>query len=542
MENFIKTFIKEDLENKRYAKIITRFPPEPNGYLHIGHARAIITDFELAKDFHGDTNLRYDDTNPSKEDKIYVDNILKDIKWLGYNPKNVFFASNYFDYMYEKALLLIHKGLAYVDHQSAEEISKTRGNLTQPGTPSVYRNRSIKENLDLFAKMTSGFYNEGDCVLRAKIDMASPNINLRDPAIYRIIKKEHHNTGWKWVVYPMYDFAHPLEDAYEGISHSLCSLEFEDHRPLYEWVINNCETIAQPRQIEFGRLSIENTIMSKRYLLELVNSKKVSGWDDPRLPTLAGMRRRGYTPQSIKKFILSTGLSKINSIVPQAQLYSCLRDDLVLKAPRLMAVTKPLKVTITNYSKTELESYEVPINQDNLKLGNKLVYFGPTIYIESEDFSEIKPDKKFKRLSLNNEVRLLGIGYFIRAHSVIKNEEGQVVEVLATYDPLTKSGLNFNDRKPDGTISFLCADKMRRAEFRIYDDLLDPTIESDNILAKFNVNSLLVYQGFIEESTKQYRIHNKYQIIRNGYYSVDDDSKPSLIVLNNIVPLKSSYK
>jgi glutaminyl-tRNA synthetase len=420
--NFIKTIIEADLASGKHSEIITRFPPEPNGFLHIGHARAIITDFESASAYGGYTNLRYDDTNPEKEDDIYVKAILHDIRWLGYEPKNVYFASDYFEEMFERAVLLIKKGLAYVDHSTAEEISKDRGNINTPGKHSKYRDRSVEENLDLFYQMRAGKFNEGECVLRAKIDMASPNMNLRDPALYRIIYAEHHNTGNKWCIYPMYDYAHPLEDAIEGITHSLCSLEFEDHRPLYDWVVRETEMPKIPRQIEFGRLSIENTVMSKRFLRELVEKGKVTGWDDPRMPTLSGLRRRGYTPESIKKFILSTGLSKVNSTAGNDMLEAALRDDLAEKAFRTMAVINPLKVTLTNYEEGKIEYFDVPFHPEKPELGSRQIPFGKTLYIEADDFVVTKPNNKYKRLALGEEVRLF-YSYFIKAHDVVYDHE-----------------------------------------------------------------------------------------------------------------------
>jgi len=543
MQNFIRTIIEEDIQSKKHDQIITRFPPEPNGFLHIGHARAIVTNFELAKLFKGHTNLRFDDTNPSKEDDIYVRGIIRDVKWLGYKPHQTLFASDYFDYMFEKALLLIKKGLAYVDKQNAEEISLTRGDLVNKGIESPYRNTSISENIALFLGMKEGLYKDGEMVLRAKIDMSHPNMNMRDPVIYRILKEKHHRTLDKWVIYPMYDYAHPLEDAYEGITHSLCSLEFEDHRILYDWVVDNCETEHKPRQIEFGRLAIENTIMSKRYLLKLVESKKVDGWNDPRMPTLSGLKRRGFTPRSIRNFIVSTGLSKINSTMSSEMLDSFLREDLVKRVPRLSAVMNPLHLEITNYNLIP-EANEVFLNPDNEKLGKREVFFGRDLYIEQDDFCEVKPDKKYKRLSLGNEVRLMGVGYFIKANKVIKDDAGRIIKVLCTYDPLTKTGLNFNERKPDGTISFVEKNHMLEAEFRIYGSLIDPEIKSNNVLECFNTKSLLIYNGYIEKFDKLTTNGFKMQLLRNGYYCVDTtySRKNRKIVLNQITLLKSSYK
>jgi glutaminyl-tRNA synthetase len=534
MENFIKNFILEDIEKDGLQEIITRFPPEPNGYLHIGHARAIITDFELAKDFHGKTNLRFDDTNPSKEDQVFVDHIIEDLRWLGYEPSNIYYASAYFDYMYEKALLLINKGLAYVDDFSAQEINQTRGNLQTPGTESPSRNRSIAENLALFTRMTNGEFANGEKVLRAKIDMASPNLNMRDPVIYRILHEGHHQTKDKWCIYPMYDFAHPLEDAYELITHSLCSLEFEDHRPLYEWVIKNCETIGKPRQIEFGRLSLEQTLMSKRHLKALVDAGLVTGWDDPRLPTLAGLRRKGYTANAIKNFILSTGLSKVNSTMSLGMLEASLRDDLVNQVPRYNGVLKPLKVYITNYTKQRQESYTVPLNGDNLELGTKKVHFGPVIYLDQDDFSEVKPDNKYKRLSLGGEVRLLGIGYFIRCNQIIRDQEGNIIALECTYDPLTKSGKNFKDRKPDGTLSYVCEGWSTPCTFRQFGPLIQAGASLDDILAAFNPDSLTQYDGLIEKFGKT---TTHFQLVRYGYYHVESYQP---LICNEAVALKAS--
>jgi glutaminyl-tRNA synthetase len=537
--NFIKTIIEADLASGKHNEIVTRFPPEPNGFLHIGHARAIITDFESASAYGGYTNLRYDDTNPEKEDDIYVKAILHDIRWLGYEPKNVYFASDYFEEMFERAVLLIKKGLAYVDHSSAEEISRDRGNINTPGKLSKYRDRSVEENLSLFYQMRDGKFNEGECVLRAKIDMASPNMNMRDPALYRIIYAEHHNTGNKWCIYPMYDYAHPLEDAIEGITHSLCSLEFEDHRPLYDWVVRETEMPKIPRQIEFGRLSIENTIMSKRYLRELVERGKVIGWDDPRMPTLSGLRRRGYTPASIRNFIVSTGLSKVNSTAGNDMLEAALRDDLADKAQRTMAVIHPLLVTITNYEEGKIEYFDVPYHPEKPELGSRQIPFGKKLYIEADDFVVTKPNNKYKRLALGEEVRLF-YSYFIKAHDVVYDNDGNVIEVLATYDPATRSGSGFNERKPNGTIHFVEATHAVPALFNFFGPMIIGD-DSMDLLDRFNDDSWTIKQGFVEDAMKNVKVQDKFQFIRNGYFNTDEP-KDGKLNFNEIVPLKSSYK
>jgi len=537
--NFIKTIMENDLESGKHDKIITRFPPEPNGFLHIGHARAIVTNFELARVFNGRTNLRYDDTNPSKEDQVYVDAIERDIRWLGYNPAAIYFASDYFGEMFERAKLLIKKGLAYVDDQTAEEISQTRGDIVTPGIPSPYRDRTPEENLKLFEEMQAGKYPEGSKVLRAKIDMASPNMNMRDPVIYRINFTPHHNTKDQWKVYPMYDFAHPIEDAIEGITHSLCSLEFEDHRPLYDWVVRETEMPKVPRQIEFGRLGIQNTVMSKRYLKQLVDAGLVTGWDDPRMPTLSGLRKKGYTKEAIREFILATGLAKVNSEVELDMLESFVRDDLNKRAKRAFAVVEPLKVTITNYPEDKVEYFEVPFHPDLPSLGLRRIAFSKHLYIEQDDFEEIKPDNKYRRLSLGGEVRLFHT-YFIKANEVVKDKAGNVIEVLATYDPQTLSGSGFKDRKPDGTIHFVEATTAIPATFNFYGQLL----KEDDALPleeRFNKDSHQVKKGFVESSLKDVAHEEKFQFVRDGYFNCyyDGDDK---YVFNEIVALKKSYK
>lgn len=536
--NFIKTIMEEDLKSGKHTEIITRFPPEPNGFLHIGHARAIITNFELAKLYDGKTNLRFDDTNPEKEEDKYVKAIIEDVKWLGYQPNDILYASDYFTEMYERAIILIKKGLAFVDDLSAEQIAEYRGSITEPGKESPYRNRSIEENLKLFEEMAKGVYQEGEKVLRAKIDMKSPNMNMRDPVLYRISYAEHHNTGKKWCIYPMYDYAHPLEDAIENITHSLCSLEFEDHRPLYDWVVRETEIPSTPRQIEFGRLGIENTVMSKRYLKHLVDSQLVTGWDDPRMPTLSGVRRRGYTPEAIRNFVLSTGLSKVNSVVSKDMLEAAIRDNLQEVAKRAMAVINPLKVTITNYPEDKIEYMTVPYHPEK-DLGERTLAFGRHIFIEKEDFEEVKPNKKYKRLSLGEEVRLFN-AYFIKAEKVIKDDEGNIIEVLATYDPETKSGSGFDARKPNGTIHFVEETSAIKAQFNFFEDLLDND-DKKTLDERFNHHSWIKKEGFVESSLKDVKDLEKFQFLRLGYFNVDQKEGVKMN-FNEIVPLKSSYQ
>ena len=539
--NFIKTIMKEELDNGVVDHILTRFPPEPNAYLHIGHARAIIMNFELAKCFDGATNLRFDDTNPSKEDTEYIEAIKKDIAWLGYTPKSIHYGSEYFERTYEKAKLLIKKGLAFVDDLTQEQLSEYRGSINEPGKPSPFRNRSVEENLRLFEEMKEGKYANGEKTLRAKIDMASPNINMRDPVIYRIMHVTHHQTKDKWCIYPMYDFAHPLQDAFEGITHSLCSIEFEDHRPLYEWVIANCEVDAKPRQIEWGRLGITHMIMSKRYLKKLVDEKVVEGYDDPRMPTLVGLRRRGFTPNAIKEFILSTGLSKVNSTVDYGMLEHFLREDLKLKTTRPMAVINPLKVIITNYPEGQIEYVDAPNNMENEALGTHKMAFGRELYIEREDFCEVKPNKHWKRLSKDIEVRLMH-AYFIKCNEVIKDENGEIVEIHCTYDPMTKSGSGFNERKPNGNIHYVEATTALPATFNSFEPLLlDEKVSTENFMERLNRNSWHTSEGFVEEYLKDTLPEDKYQFIRNGYYTTDKNSKGDNFIFNLTVGLKSSY-
>ncbi|MFC0190201.1 glutamine--tRNA ligase/YqeY domain fusion protein [Fictibacillus aquaticus] len=547
--NFIRSIIKEDLENGKHAKVITRFPPEPNGYLHIGHAKSIIINFGLADDFGGETNLRFDDTNPLKEDQEYVDAIKKDVEWLGFEWENLRFASDYFEEMYERAVLLIKKGKAYVDDLTADEIREYRGTLTEPGKESPYRNRSIEENLDLFDRMRKGEFENGQKVLRAKIDMSSPNINLRDPVIYRVSHTTHHNTGDTWCIYPMYAFAHPLEDAIEGVTHSLCTTEFEDQRPLYDWVVAECEMENTPRQIEFGRLGLINTVMSKRKLKQLVDEGYVDGWDDPRMPTISGLRRKGYTPEAIVAFVKETGVSKGGaSAVDTAMLEHFVREDLKMKAPRTMGILDPLKVVITNYPEGEVEMLDAEINPENPEMGMRKIPFSREIYVERDDFMENPPNKYF-RLFPGNEVRLKH-AYFIKCEDVIKDADGNVVELHCTYDPETKSGTGFTGRKVKGTLHWVEATQAVPAEFRLYEPLIkdadmasDEESEGKTFLDYVNQDSLIVKQGYIEPNMKDAKAQDKFQFFRHGYFNVDPkhptDEK---IVFNEIVSLKSSFK
>lgn len=540
--NFIKTIIEEDLKKGTYKEVVTRFPPEPNGYLHIGHAKSIVLNFELAKEYNGRTHLRFDDTNPLKEDVEYVEAIKRDVQWLGYEWNELHYASNYFEEMYEKAVLLIKKGLAYVDDLSPEEIREYRGTLTEPGKESPYRSRSIEENLELFERMRNGEFKDGEKVLRAKIDMKSPNINMRDPVLYRIAHATHHNTGDKWCIYPMYDFAHPLEDAFEGITHSICTTEFEDHRPLYEWVIEHCETENKPKQIEFARLNLSNTVMSKRKLKQLVDNGIVDGWDDPRMPTISGLRRRGYTPEAIRNFCLATGVSKADSTVDVQMLEHFIREDLKLKAPRTMAVLRPLKVVITNYPEGKVEMLEAENNPENPEMGTRKIPFSREIYIEREDFME-NPPKKYYRLFPGNEVRLKH-AYFIKCEEVIKDENGEVIELRCTYDPQTKSGTGFTGRKVKGTIHWVEATHAVPAEFHLFEPLLlDDEEKGDSFLDCVNPNSRVILQGFIEPNMKDAKPYDKFQFFRHGYFSVDPKlTTPEKLVFNRIVSLKSSFK
>lgn len=542
--NFIRNIVKEDLETGKRDSVITRFPPEPNGYLHIGHAKSIVLNFELADEFKGKTNLRFDDTNPLKEDVEYVNSIKEDVKWLGYDWDGLFFASDYFGEMYERAVLLIKKGLAYVDDLSAAEIREYRGTLTQPGKESPFRNRSIEENLDLFEKMRNGEFKDGEKVLRAKIDMTSPNINLRDPVIYRIAHATHHNTGDAWCIYPMYAFAHPLEDAIENVTHSICTTEFEDQRPLYNWIIEHCETKSKPQQIEFGRLNITNTVMSKRKLKQLVDEGIVDGWDDPRMPTISGLRRKGYTPDAIRTFCREIGVAKAFSTVDSQMLEHFVREDLKLKAPRTMGIVRPLKVVITNYPEGKVEWLDAEINPENPEMGMRKIPFSREIYIEQDDFMENPPAKYF-RLFPGNEVRLKH-AYFIKCNDVLKDENGNVVELHCTYDVETKSGSGFTGRKVKGTIHWVEASKAIPAEFRLYEPLIlddQKPEEGETFLDHINPNSLEILQGYIEENMKDVQPQDKFQFFRHGYFNVDPKhTSKDHVVFNQIVSLKSSFR
>lgn len=548
--NFIKNVIAEDLKTGKHSTIVTRFPPEPNGYLHIGHAKAIWINFALADEFGGRTHLRFDDTNPAKEDTEYVNSIKEDVKWLGFDWEELHFASDYFDEMYNRAVMLIEKGKAYVDDLSADEIRELRGTLTEPGKNSPYRDRTIEENLDLFTRMRNGEFKDGEKVLRAKIDMASPNINLRDPVIYRIVHATHHNTGDKWCIYPMYAFAHPLEDAIEGVTHSLCSLEFEDQRPFYDWVIEETEMPCTPHQYEFGRLNLEQTVTSKRKLKLLVDEGVVDGWDDPRMPTISGLRRRGYTPEAIKAFVFETGISKAYGKIDLKMLEHFIREDLKLKAPRTMAVLDPLKVVITNYPEGEFELLDAENNSENEEMGHRQIPFSREIYIEREDFMENPPSKYF-RLFPGNEVRLKH-AYFIKCNDVIKDAEGNVIEIHCTYDPETKSGSGFTGRKVKGTIHWVDASRAVPAEFRLYEPLIldenedaeeEETVEEKSFLDMINPNSLTIKHGFVEPGLKDAKPQDKFQFFRHGYFNVDPKySTPGHPVFNLIVSLKSSFQ
>ncbi|WP_038084131.1 glutamine--tRNA ligase/YqeY domain fusion protein [Tumebacillus flagellatus] len=539
--DFIREIITEDLKEGKVDTVVTRFPPEPNGYLHIGHAKAICINFEIAKEYGGKTNLRFDDTNPVKEDVEYVNAIKQDIEWLGFQWNGLFFASDYFEEMYNRAVLLIKKGLAFVDDLSAEEIRQTRGTLTEPGQNSPYRDRSVEENLDLFTRMRNGEFQDGEKVLRAKIDMTSPNINLRDPVIYRISHATHHNTGDKWCIYPMYAFAHPLEDSIEGVTHSLCSLEFRDQRPLYDWVIRECEMPHISHQYEFGRLNLTNTIMSKRYLKKLVDDGVVDGWDDPRMPTISALRRRGFTPDAIRAFVRELGVTLGGGEVDYKMLEHYIREDLKLKAPRTMGVVRPLKVVITNYPEDSSELLDAEINPEVPEMGKKQISFSREIYIEADDFME-NPPAKYHRLFPGNEVRLKN-AYFIKCNDVIKDENGNVVELHCTYDPETKSGSGFTGRKVKGTIHWVDAKTAVAAEYRLYESLLTGEKEDGDFSERLNPNSLEIVHGFVEADLKDAKPQDKFQFFRHGYFNVDPKhSTPEHLVFNLIVSLKSSFK
>jgi glutaminyl-tRNA synthetase len=541
--NFIKTIVQDDIQAGRVKQVVTRFPPEPNGYLHIGHAKSICLNFELADEFNGRTNLRFDDTNPTKEDVEYVESIKEDVRWLGFEWDGLFYASDYFGEMYDRAVILIKKGKAFVCELTAEEMRSTRGTLTEPGQDSPYRTRSVEENLDLFARMRQGEFADGTKILRAKIDMASPNINLRDPALYRISHATHHNTGDAWKIYPMYAFAHPLEDAIEGVTHSICTLEFEDQRPFYDWVIEECEMEYKPKQYEFARLNLTNTVMSKRLLKQLVDEKAVDGWDDPRMPTISGLRRKGYTPEALRQFAREIGVTKSNSQVDARMLEHFIREDLKLKALRTMAVLKPLKVVITNYPEGQTELLEAENNIENPEMGTRQVPFSREIYIEQDDFMENPPNKYF-RLFPGNEVRLKN-AYFIKCNDFIKDETGNVTEIHCTYDPETKSGSGFTGRKVKGTIHWIDALHAVPAEFRLYEPLIIDVEQEEGktFLDYLNPDSLEILQGFVEQDMRTVQVQEKFQFFRHGYFNVDSKhTTADLPVFNRIVSLKSSFE
>ena len=543
--NFIEQEIDKDLAEGVYDHVQTRFPPEPNGYLHIGHAKSILLNYGLAQKYGGKFNLRFDDTNPTKEKTEFVESIMDDVKWLGADFENrLFFASNYFDQMYECAVFLIKKGKAFVCDLTADQIREYRGDFTTPGKESPYRNRSVEENLALFEEMKEGKYQDGEKVLRAKIDMASPNVNMRDPVIYRVARMSHHNTGDKWCIYPMYDFAHPIEDAIEHITHSICTLEFEDHRPLYDWVVMECEFENPPRQIEFAKLYLTNVITGKRYIKKLVEDNIVDGWDDPRLVSIAALRRRGYTPEAIKMFVEMVGVSKANSSVDYAMLEYCIREDLKLKKPRMMAILNPVKLVIDNYPEGQVEMLDVPNNLENPELGDRKVPFGRELYIEREDFME-EPPKKYFRMFPGNEVRLMG-AYFVKCTGCEKDADGNITVVHGTYDPETKSGSGFEGRKVKGTIHWVAVPTARQVECRLYENIVDEEkgkLNEDGSL-NLNPNSLVVLKEcYVEPALAEGEAYDSYQFVRNGFFCVDcKDSTPQKPVFNRIVSLKSSFK
>ena len=543
-KNFIEVEIEKDLAEGVYDTVHTRFPPEPNGYLHIGHAKSILLNYGLAQKYNGKFNMRFDDTNPTKEKVEFVDAIKKDIQWLGADWEDrLFFASNYFDQMYEAAVKLIKKGKAYVCDLTAEQIREYRGTLTEPGKNSPYRDRSVEENLELFENMKAGKYADGEKVLRAKIDMASPNMNMRDPVIYRVAHMSHQNTGDKWCIYPMYDFAHPIEDAIEGITHSICTLEFEDHRPLYDWVVRELEYPHPPRQIEFAKLYLTNVVTGKRYIKRLVEDGTVDGWDDPRLVSIAALRRRGFTPESIKMFVDLCGVSKSNSSVDYAMLEYCIREDLKMKRSRMMAVLDPIKLVIDNYPEGEVEYLDAANNLENEDLGSRQIPFCRELYIERDDFME-EPPKKYFRLFPGNEVRLMH-AYFVKCVSFEKDENGNVTVVHCTYDPETKAGSGFTGRKVKGTIHWVPAIFAVDAEVRLYENLIDEEkgVYNEDGTMNINPNSLTVVQAKLEPALKDVQAYDSFQFVRNGFFCVDaKDSRPDALVFNRIVSLKSSFK
>ena len=545
-KNFIEQEIDKDLREGVYDHVCTRFPPEPNGYLHIGHAKSILLNYRLAREYGGTFHMRFDDTNPTKERMEFVDSIKEDIKWLGADwGEHLYFASDYFDQMYECAVKLIKKGKAFVCDLTAEEMRAYRGTLTEPGKESPYRNRSVEENLQLFEEMREGKYADGEKVLRAKIDMASPNINMRDPIIYRVAHMTHHNTGDKWCIYPMYDFAHPIEDAIEGITHSICTLEFEDHRPLYDWVVRECEFENPPRQIEFAKLYLTNVVTGKRYIKKLVEDGIVDGWDDPRLVSIAALRRRGFTPESIKMFIDLCGVSKAQSSVDYAMLEYCIREDLKMKKPRMMAVLDPIRLVIDNYPEDQVEYLDVANNLENEELGSRKVPFGRELFIEREDFME-EPPKKYFRLFPGNEVRLMH-AYFVKCTGFEKDENGNITVVHCTYDPETKAGSGFTGRKVKGTIHWVPAAYAQKAEVRLYENLVDEekgVYNKEDGSLNLNPNSLTVIKNaLVEPSFEGYGAYDSFQFVRNGYFCIDaHDSTPEHLVFNRIVSLKSSFR
>ncbi len=541
-KNFIENIIDTDIAEGRTKKVVTRFPPEPNGYLHIGHAKSILLNYGLAQEYNGEFHLRFDDTNPTKEKIEFVDSIKADIEWLGADWKeHLYFASDYFDKMYECALLLIKKGLAYVDDSTPDEIRQMRGSLTEAGSNSPYRDRSIEENLSLFEAMKNGEFEDGAKVLRAKIDMASPNINMRDPILYRISRMTHHNTGDKWCIYPMYDFAHPIEDAIEGITHSICTLEFEDHRPLYDWVVRETEWENPPKQIEFAKMYLTNVITGKRYIKQLVEQGIVDGWDDPRLVTIAALKRRGFTPESLKTFVELCGISKSNSSVDYAMLEYCIREDLKMKVPRMYAVLDPIKLVIDNYPEDQVEYFDVVNNVECESLGSRKVPFCKELYIEREDFME-EPPRKYFRLFPGNEVRLMN-SYFVTCTDFEKDEEGKITVVHCTYDPETRSGNNFTARKVKGTIHWVSARHAIPAEVRLYENIVNEEegVRNEDGSLNLNPNSLTVLKEcYLEPNLADVKAYDSFQFVRKGYFCVD--AKDSTAVFNRIVSMKSSFK
>jgi len=544
--NFIQNIIDKDIAEGKYDKIVTRFPPEPNGYLHIGHAKSILLNSGLADEYGGVFHLRFDDTNPMKEKSEFVESIMEDVRWIcgDLDSEQIYYASDYFDQMYECAVKLIKKGKAFVCDLSAEQIREYRGTLTEAGRNSPYRDRPVEENLDLFERMRAGEFEDGSKVLRAKIDMGSPNMNMRDPVIYRVARMEHHNTGDTWCIYPMYDFAHPIEDAIEGVTHSICTLEFEDHRPLYDWVVRELEFEKPPKQIEFAKLYLTNVVTGKRYIKKLVEDGIVDGWDDPRLVSVAALRRRGFTPESIRMFMELSGVSKAQSSSDYAMLEYCIREDLKLKRPRMMAVLDPIRLVITNYPENEIEYLDVSNNLENEEMGTRKVPFGKVLYIERDDFMA-EPPKKYFRLYPGNEVRLMN-AYFVTCTDYVADEEGRVVEVHCTYDPETKSGSGFNGRKVKGTIHWVCAEAAQKAEIRLYENIVDEEkgVYNEDGTINVNPNSLTVLENaYVESALAEAGPMESFQFVRQGYFIVDSkDSTKEHMVFNRIVSMKSSYK